>query len=91
MVPVIPELNYTPIDEILSTVSRVRNTFYTHKTRPLKFRLTQIRKLYWAYVLVIFCSILTAFADQFQGSKTMKQSCSKPTSWISVKASSKLV
>lgn len=46
----IPDLTFTAIDDVVSVVQRVRQTFHTHKTRPLDFRLVQLRKLYWAYV-----------------------------------------
>ncbi|EKG12154.1 Aldehyde dehydrogenase NAD(P)-dependent [Macrophomina phaseolina MS6] len=43
----LPELQYTPIDTIPSTVNLLRTTFSTHKTRNVDFRLKQLRKLYW--------------------------------------------
>ena len=49
MPPRIPDLEYTAVDDIPSIAGRLRSTFYTHKTRPLEFRLVQLRKLYWAY------------------------------------------
>lgn len=48
MAPTIPELQYTAIDHIPPIVQRLRNTFYTQKTKPVEFRLHQLRKLYWA-------------------------------------------
>jgi beta-apo-4'-carotenal oxygenase len=44
----LPEFENTPVADIPKIVSRVRNTFFTHKTRPLEFRLKQLRKLYWS-------------------------------------------
>lgn len=44
----LPAFAATPVDDIPKTVSRVRSTFFTHKTRSLDFRLTQLRKFYWA-------------------------------------------
>ncbi|KAL3461434.1 Aldehyde/histidinol dehydrogenase [Aspergillus heterothallicus] len=44
----IPELQYTPIEEIQESVARVKRTFLEHKTRDVEFRLIQLRKLYWA-------------------------------------------
>lgn len=44
----VPEFANTPVEEIPKIVSRARNTFFTHKTRPVEFRLKQLRKLYWA-------------------------------------------
>ena len=44
----LPEFTKTPVGDIPELVSRVRNTFFTHKTRPVELRLKQLRKLYWA-------------------------------------------
>lgn len=44
----LPPFVTTPVDDIPSIVNRVRQTFYSQKTRPLEFRLQQLRKLYWA-------------------------------------------
>lgn len=44
----LPELQLTPVDEIAGTVERLRNTFWTSKTRDVQFRIKQLRKLYWA-------------------------------------------
>ena len=41
------ELKFTPIDEIPDKVREARRTFLSQKTKPLEFRLTQLRKLYW--------------------------------------------
>ncbi|KAF1950616.1 aldehyde dehydrogenase [Byssothecium circinans] len=38
----------TPIEELTAACSTVRTSFLSHKTRPLEFRLVQLRKLYWA-------------------------------------------
>lgn len=43
----IPQLEFTNKDAIPDIVNGVRSTFYTQKTRPLEFRLVQLRKLYW--------------------------------------------
>lgn len=43
----IPEFVHTPADRIPEVYSRLRKSFLTHKTRPLEFRLVQLRKLYW--------------------------------------------
>lgn len=37
----------TPIDEISGTIERLRNGFWSGKTRDVKFRIKQLRKLYW--------------------------------------------
>ncbi|EFE37950.1 hypothetical protein TRV_07386 [Trichophyton verrucosum HKI 0517] len=44
----LPTLEYTPVEEIPSRVKSVRATFFEHKTRPIEFRIQQLRKLYWA-------------------------------------------
>lgn len=38
----------TPIDSIQGTVNLCATTFRSQKTKPLSYRLTQLRKLYWA-------------------------------------------
>ncbi|KKZ66245.1 aldehyde dehydrogenase (NAD(P)+) [[Emmonsia] crescens] len=43
----LPALHFTPVEEIPGKVKRVRTTFFQHKTRPLEFRIQQLRKLYW--------------------------------------------
>ena len=40
-------LKYTKVEDIPRIVNDVRATFHTQKTRPLEFRLVQLRKLYW--------------------------------------------
>ncbi|KAI8930792.1 hypothetical protein NX059_011816 [Plenodomus lindquistii] len=49
MAATIPPFEHTPLDEIASTCATVRASFLAHKTRPLAFRITQLRKLYWAF------------------------------------------
>ena len=48
---VVPELVETPVEDVSKGVAELKNTFYEGKTRPVEFRLVQLRKLYWAYVL----------------------------------------
>jgi beta-apo-4'-carotenal oxygenase len=43
----IPEFVHTPIDKIPVIYNRLQKSFLLHKTRPLEWRLTQLRKLYW--------------------------------------------
>ena len=45
-----PAFEHTPLDEIPKIVERVRSTFFTHKTKPIEFRLQQLRKFYWGVV-----------------------------------------
>ncbi|KAH8685662.1 Aldehyde/histidinol dehydrogenase [Tricladium varicosporioides] len=40
----------TPLEGISSTVSLCRTSFRSNKTKPISYRLTQLRKLYWALV-----------------------------------------
>lgn len=44
----LPPFEHTSIDDIPAVAARVRKSFLTHKTRPIEFRLQQLRKLYWA-------------------------------------------
>lgn len=44
----LPTLEYTPIESLKTTHDVLNKTFLSHKTRPLSFRLTQLRKLWWA-------------------------------------------
>lgn len=46
----IPPFEATPLDEITAKLELLRNTFRTNKTKDIKFRLRQIRKLYWGMV-----------------------------------------
>lgn len=50
MADLIPEFKLTPVDDIPAAVRVLRAAFNSHKTKPLEFRLVQLRKLYWAYV-----------------------------------------
>lgn len=44
----IPPFEHTPLDTIAAKVNEVRNSFLSHKTRPIEWRIQQLRKLYWA-------------------------------------------
>jgi len=44
----LPELKYTSVDVITEAHQSLLKTFLSHKTRPLSWRLTQLRKLWWA-------------------------------------------
>lgn len=44
----VPDFVHSPADSIPHTASKIRATFATHKTKPIQWRLTQLRKLYWA-------------------------------------------
>lgn len=43
----LPVFANTPVDDIPKLVAKVRNGFFSHKTRPVSYRLRQLRKLYW--------------------------------------------
>jgi beta-apo-4'-carotenal oxygenase len=47
----LPAFTNTPVDGIPTIVEEVRSTFFTQKTKPVEFRLRQLRKLYWGYVI----------------------------------------
>ncbi|KAH5054074.1 aldehyde dehydrogenase [Parastagonospora nodorum] len=47
--PELPPFEHTPMDDIATTCATVRTTFLSHKTRPVEFRIQQLRKLYWAF------------------------------------------
>ncbi|KAI9671960.1 MAG: hypothetical protein M1817_002309 [Caeruleum heppii] len=47
MAPNIPAFTHTPVEAIPTIVDRVRSTFFAHKTKPIEYRLVQLRKLYW--------------------------------------------
>lgn len=43
----IPEFKHTKVSAIPNIVNQARVTFNTQKTKPIGFRLVQLRKLYW--------------------------------------------
>jgi beta-apo-4'-carotenal oxygenase len=50
MVELIPEYRESSLEAIAPAVARVRQAFNAQTTKPVEFRLVQLRKLYWAYV-----------------------------------------
>jgi beta-apo-4'-carotenal oxygenase len=44
----LPEFKHTAVDQINSIHSRLYDTFHAQKTKPLSWRATQLRKLWWA-------------------------------------------
>ena len=46
----LPAFEHTPMESIASTVQTIRNTFNSQKTKPIEYRLLQLRKLYWSLV-----------------------------------------
>jgi beta-apo-4'-carotenal oxygenase len=44
----IPPFIETPPESVPTAAARVRETFRAHKTRPVEWRIKQLRKLYWA-------------------------------------------
>lgn len=49
MADTMPPFEHTPIDDIAPLCATVRASFLAHTTRPLEYRITQLRKLYWAF------------------------------------------
>jgi len=47
----LPEFKHTDVDAIPALCKEVRTSFLAHKTRSLEWRLTQLRKLYWGFVI----------------------------------------
>lgn len=45
----LPPFEHSSMDTIAGTCATVRSTFLAHKTRPLEFRIQQLRRLYWAF------------------------------------------
>lgn len=43
----LPTLEHTPTESITGIHDGLYKTFHSHKTRPLSWRLTQLRKLWW--------------------------------------------
>ncbi|SLM41424.1 fatty aldehyde dehydrogenase [Lasallia pustulata] len=43
----VPEFKHTEVGAIPSVVNQVRSAFNAQKTKPVEFRLVQLRKLYW--------------------------------------------
>jgi beta-apo-4'-carotenal oxygenase len=43
----LPAFANTAVDDIPTIVEEVRSTFFSQKTKPIDFRLRQLRKLYW--------------------------------------------
>lgn len=43
----LPPFAPTPVDEIATTHQRVVGKFLSHDTRPIEYRLKQLRQLYW--------------------------------------------
>jgi beta-apo-4'-carotenal oxygenase len=43
----LPPFEHTPIETIPDIAAGIRATFLSHKTRPLEYRIQQLRKLYW--------------------------------------------
>lgn len=43
----LPPFEHTSLDGLSSIANGISAAFLTHKTRPLEFRIDQLRKLYW--------------------------------------------
>lgn len=44
----LPPFVTTPTDQLSSTIERLRQGFWSSKTRDVQYRIRQLRKLYWA-------------------------------------------
>lgn len=44
----LPEFQHTAVEQINGIHSRLLQTFHSQKTKPLSWRATQLRKLWWA-------------------------------------------
>ena len=44
----LPEFQHTAIEQIRGIHSRIHDSFHSQKTKPLSWRVTQLRKLWWA-------------------------------------------
>ncbi len=47
MAQMIPEFAHTPVEAIPDIVNGIRSSFHAQKTKPIEYRLVQLRKLYW--------------------------------------------
>lgn len=50
MASLIPDFQSTSLTTLSSIASTTRSTFRTHKTKPLSYRLHQLRKFYWGLI-----------------------------------------
>lgn len=64
----IPPFAATPVESIPSAVNLCKTTFRSQKTKPLSYRLVQLRKLYWG---------ITDYADAL--TEACKKDLGKPT------------
>jgi len=48
--PLIAPFQATPIESLSTIVNDIKTTYRTQKTRPLSYRIQQLRKLYWGLV-----------------------------------------
>jgi beta-apo-4'-carotenal oxygenase len=59
-----PNLQYSSLDAISASISTSRKSFLEHKTRDVEFRLVQLRKLYWAYVIHVLLNQHNTFYEK---------------------------
>lgn len=59
----LPQYNTTPLDQIPSIVDTARSTFHTGRTRPLEFRILQLKKLYYGLCDIEATAIAAMSAD----------------------------
>jgi len=46
----LPAFTHTEMDSIVPLVKETRVAFISQRTKPMEYRLKQLRKLYWGYV-----------------------------------------
>ncbi|KAI1104745.1 aldehyde dehydrogenase [Jackrogersella minutella] len=63
----IPAFEATPIDTISNIAATARESYQSHKTKDIEWRLVQLRKLYWG---------LTDYSEKFQAA--LKKDLNKP-------------
>ena len=51
------------MDKIPELHERVVKKFHTHTTRPLAYRLKQLRQLYWVSLMRLLCSLDALLSD----------------------------
>ncbi|KAL9053732.1 MAG: hypothetical protein Q9162_004606 [Coniocarpon cinnabarinum] len=66
----IPDLVYTDTDSIPKVSASLRTTFASHKTKPVEWRLVQLRKLYWA--IKDHAALITAACQQDLGKNPLE-------------------
>ena len=84
MTDLIPPFENTPVEAIATTVKKLRAAFNSQVTKPLEFRLQQLRKLYWGCVAQDSATTESTIPNQVctTDSKTMQMPSYKHASRI---------